>query len=270
MSLLDNFKPPCLALRRNAKPHQKSSRYRRIFLISFCLCIAFGAWWLLASHKGKSLFLGNEPAGLTRSQRVLGIDVSKHQGKINWRKVAKHRYNGEPIGFAIVKATEGVTKVDKRFDENFQALQRNHIVRGAYHFYLPHKSAQLQALRYISKVRLSKGDLAPILDVEPTDHPNVKDLQESVLTWLNIVESHYGVTPIIYTSPSIKATYLDSPKFDRFRWWVAHYNTSQPRHKGHWDFWQFTELGKVDGIKGNYVDLNYFNGNLERLQTLTL
>lgn len=107
MSLLDNFKPPCLALRRNAKPHQKSSRYRRIFLISFCLCIAFGAWWLLASHKGKSLFLGNEPAGLTRSQRVLGIDVSKHQGKINWRKVAKHRHNGEPIGFAIVKATEG-------------------------------------------------------------------------------------------------------------------------------------------------------------------
>ena len=143
-------------------------------------------------------------------------------------------------------------------------------MRGAYHFYLPHKSARLQALRYISKVRLSKGDLAPILDVEPTDHPNVKDLQESVLTWLNIVESHYGVTPIIYTSPSIKATYLDSPKFDRFRWWVAHYNTSQPLHKGHWDFWQFTELGKVVGIKGNYVDLNYFNGNLERLQTLTL
>jgi len=171
-------------------------------------------------------------------------DVSKHQGKINWRKVAKHRHNGEPIRFAIVKATEGVTKVDKRFDENFQALQRNHIVRGAYHFYLPHKSARLQALRYISKVRLSKGDLAPILDVEPTDHPNVKDLQESVLTWLNIVESHYGVTPIIYASPSIKATYRD--------------------------FWQFTELGKVDGIKGNYVDLNYFNGNLERLQTLTL
>ena len=131
MSLLDNFKLPCSPLRRNAKPHQKPSRCRRIFLISFCFCIAFGAWWLIAGHKGKSLFLGNEPAGLARSQRVLGIDVSKYQGKISWRKVAKHRHNGEPIRFAIVKATEGVTKVDKRFDENFQALQRNHIVRGA-------------------------------------------------------------------------------------------------------------------------------------------
>ena len=61
---------------------------------------------------------------------VVGIDVSSHQGKINWKEVYSSKIN-----FAFIKATEGETFVDKRFKYNFSNAKKNNIIVGAYHFF---------------------------------------------------------------------------------------------------------------------------------------
>jgi len=77
------------------------------------------------------------------------------------------------------------------------------------------------------------------------------------------------VKPILYTGYSFKQKYLSSPEFDEYPYWIAHYYVSELEYKGPWRFWQYTDVGRVDGIRGN-VDCNIFNGTLQELHALTI
>ena len=83
------------------------------------------------------------------------------------------------------------------------------------------------------------------------------------------VEKEYGVKPIIYTGYKFKLHYLNTPAFDEYPYWIAHYYVENLEYKGKWNFWQHTDCGKVTGIKGN-VDCNIFNGSFEDLMKLTI
>ena len=63
--------------------------------------------------------------------------------------------------------------------------------------------------------------------------------------------------------------YLNTPVFDEYPYWIAHYYVEKLAYKGEWSFWQHTDCGKVRGIKGN-VDCNIFNGSMEELMELTI
>ena len=67
----------------------------------------------------------------------------------------------------------------------------------------------------------------------------------------------------------IQKNYLNTPEFDRYPFWIAHYKVKKLRYKGAWDFWQHTEEGCIDGITG-MVDFNVYNGSLDDLQKLTI
>lgn len=201
--------------------------------------------------------------------QVHGLDVSHHQGRIDWEKLSLAAYQDYPINFVFMKATEGTDFVDKTFHENFASARECGLVRGAYHFFRPDVSAELQAESFISQVRLEPGDLPPVLDVEVLGKGGRKELQQGARIWLTRVEQHYGVKPIIYASSSFRKDYLDDSFFDAYPYWIAHYYVSSLTYKGAWKFWQHTDMGKLEGVDGE-VDLDIFNGNLEELMQMTL
>ena len=201
--------------------------------------------------------------------KVRGIDVSHYQGEIDWDKLRNASLQGSPVSFVFIKATEGVDILDENFNQNFHYARRNDIIRGAYHFFSTKSSAEKQARFFCKMVQLEENDLPPVLDVESIGSYSQKDLQKEVLAWLRIVEKHYGVTPILYTSYKFKNKFLSSPEFDRFPYWIAHYYVRELQYKGEWTFWQHTDAGKVDGVKG-FVDVNMFNGTYEELMSLTI
>ena len=196
--------------------------------------------------------------------KVHGIDVSHHQGEIDWRAVKSTEKQEHPISFVFMKATEGGDYKDRRFDENFRRAGEVGLVRGAYHFYNPNTDPIRQADFFISQVRLKRGDLAPVLDIERKPR-NKAQLQADLKKFLDRLELHYGVKPIIYTSYKYKTRYLDVPEFDAYPFWIAHYYVNMLSYSGAWHFWQHTDYGIVPGIEGN-VDLNVFNGSMEELK----
>ena len=207
---------------------------------------------------------GVEPDGF----EVRGIDISHYQERIDWSRVRNAQIKGQPLRFVIIKATEGVSIIDENFIDNFYQARQNDLVRGAYHFYAPDVDAARQARFYIKQVHLEAGDLPPVLDVEKAGNLSAQQLRKAVHTWLDIVEKHYGIKPIIYTGYSFKLKYLNDGTFDAYPYWIAHYYVEQLQYKGQWAFWQYTDVGRIDGITGR-VDCNIFNGELPQLQALT-
>ena len=164
------------------------------------------------------------------------------------------------IGFAFIKATEGINDEDCRFDENWKNAKKAALPRGAYHFFNAGKSGKAQAENFIETVRLSKGDLPPVLDVEHVNGASKEMLQQRVSDWLKMVETYYQVKPIIYTGADFYTNFL-SGKFDDYPLWIAHYLAQEkPRIRRNWTFWQYNETGHVNGIDAN-VDFNVFNGD---------
>ncbi len=200
---------------------------------------------------------------------VHGIDVSHYQEIIDWELLRNASLDSSPVSFVFIKATEGESLMDENFNYNFYEAKQNSIIRGAYHFFLPHISAREQALFYLKQVHLEPGDLPPVLDVEKAGNLTVPQLQKAVKTWLDIVEQKYGVKPIIYTGYKFKMKYLNTPTFNEYPYWIAHYYVEELGYKGNWSFWQHTDCGKVNGIKGG-VDCNIFNGSMEELMNLTI
>ena len=72
----------------------------------------------------------NYPAGY----EIHGIDISHYQGKIDWDKLRDSNIEGYPLRFVMIKSTEGSSRTDNRFKENFRQAREHGLIRGAYHF----------------------------------------------------------------------------------------------------------------------------------------
>lgn len=202
---------------------------------------------------------------------IHGIDISHHQGTIDWDELKdKGVIDKLPIRFIMIKATEGATQIDRNFKDNFYQSREHGFTRGAYHFYSVHSSAKDQAQFFIKTVKLENGDLPPVLDVEHKPKNQTDEaFKNSILEWLNIVERHYGVKPIIYTYYKFKTRYLNDPVFDDYPYWIAHYYVDRVEYDGAWKFWQHTDAGRLPGIKGT-VDFDIYNGSFYDLRKLTI
>ena len=201
---------------------------------------------------------------------IHGIDISHYQGDINWSKLRHSIIEGCPLRFVIIKSTEGASRVDEKFKDNFFQAREHGFIRGAYHFWSNKSKAREQAYFFLEHAKLEDGDLPPVLDIE--HYPNdvkLEDFQRDVLTWLHIVEDRYHVKPIIYTYFKFKEKYLSAPVFDDYPYWIAHYYVDKVEYKGQWKFWQHTDAGKLPGIHG-YVDLDIYNGSYYDLKKLTI
>nr|WP_256367777.1 glycoside hydrolase family 25 protein [Mucilaginibacter sp. SG564] len=197
------------------------------------------------------------PAGFT----VHGIDVSSYQGKINWQKVKAMNDDDVHITFAFIKATEGVLSVDPYFQRNWREAPKAGIICGAYHYFLPQKSGVWQARFFLQTVKIEKGDLPMVVDVEQLYRTPPAKMREQLMSFVNHVENKTGVKPIIYTNISFYQDYLQG-YFDDYTLWIAHYyqpvlNISK---KTNWQFWQHSDKARINGINEK-VDFNIFRGD---------
>ncbi len=205
---------------------------------------------------------------IPQKYKIHGIDVSSYQSQINWKEVQKMNVDSIHISFAFIKATEGECKIDRYFSMNWVNAKKCKLIRGAYHFYRPQVSSKVQAENFISNVKLKKGDLPPVLDIETLAcgyHPD--NTVRGIKNWLRIIEKNYHTKPIIYTNIDFYNNYLADQGFEDYPLWIAHYYEEKVRLRQSWYFWQHNDRGKVNGISG-CVDFNVFNGDMEDLKGL--
>lgn len=196
------------------------------------------------------------------STQVEGVDISHHNSTIDWETVSAQKENFKRIHFCFMKATEGGDFVDKRFKENWQNAKRVGISKGAYHFYRPNTSPEIQVRNFIQNVQLEPGDFAPVLDFEIQGGKRFrKNLTVNVKKWLVEIEKHYGVKPIIYTNLFIYNTYIKG-QLDEYPLWVSQYETDKLTgfDEAKVLFWQHSQTGKTHGINGD-VDFNVYLGS---------
>ncbi|MDF2156795.1 glycoside hydrolase family 25 protein [Algoriphagus sp. CAU 1675] len=190
---------------------------------------------------------------------ILGVDISQYQGKIDFKKLSLQIKN-HPIQFLVFRATMGDDGLDRRFKENWEASKNLPVVRGVYHYYRPNENSTRQAENFIQTVKLESGDLIPVLDIEK--HSTIQSrerLRQGIKNWLNLVEAHYAVKPMIYTGDRFFWEVLHNQGFDEYPIWVANYNRVLEPETKNWVIWQFSEKGSIEGI-GERIDLNILRG----------
>ncbi|WP_162342136.1 glycoside hydrolase family 25 protein [Cyclobacterium salsum] len=198
-----------------------------------------------------------------------GIDVSHWQNVIDWEMV-KNDSLPHPVSFVLIKATQGAREIDPFFNTNWSSAEKEGILKGAYHFYQYKDPPLEQAAHYISQVNLSPEDILPIVDVEldctACSRPEISDnlLIQNLKTYLEAIESHYKVKPIIYTYEAFYQTHLKG-HFDNYPYWLARFSSKPPTEfKVEPDsvslpeitMWQFTDAGKIKGIPGK-TDMSF-------------
>lgn len=182
---------------------------------------------------------------------VYGIDVSNHQGSIDWRAVA-----GDDIRFAYVKATEGGDFVDQRFRRNWDGAGDAGLGRGAYHFFTLCRSGADQARNFLRVAPLEDAELPPALDLELggncSARPTAKKVNAEVDAFVELVEAETGRDVVLYVLGNWEELYpMGDDKADRARWT----RRLVLRPSGAWNIWQFSGVAHVDGVRGG-VDLN--------------
>lgn len=246
-----------------AKQQKKKDKWvNRVLLLVAVILLGLG-WYVSRLWKEQNASFVHYAAfgiDIPGGYNIHGIDVSKHQDIISWPTVGKMQVENIKIGFAFIKATEGLGNVDKQFRRNWKEVGKAGIPRGAYHFFLATKSGKAQALNFINTVQLQPGDLPPVLDIEQLYGAKPEAMRKEVKAWMQAVEAAYGVKPIIYSYVDFYEKYLGDD-FKAYPLWIAHYlQQEKPRIGRDWIFWQFSEQGNVDGITSK-VDFNVFNGD---------
>jgi len=209
--------------------------------------------------------------------KTIGIDVSHHQGTINWELLSKMRDSStadsgkvKKIEFAFIKATQGNHFTDKQFNRNWSEAKEYGITRGAYLYFEPDVNGVAQARLFRRKVDLSRGDLPPVVDVEEINAVDPVIFRKNVSDCLNELQGIYKVKPIIYSGANFYNTHLNG-YFDDYPFWVAHYkSTGSPKVEREWSFWQHSDKGRVDGIEGEQVDFNVLNSNILTASDLSI
>jgi lysozyme len=201
---------------------------------------------------------------------IHGIDVSRHNDRIDWKRVRQMEAEGVRLQFVFVKATEGATLADKNFTKNWREAKKSSLRRGAYHFYHPTRDPIKQAKNFIRIVELSEGDFAPVVDFEVTNGQSMRTIIGGLRLWLETVEEHYHVRPIIYTNKNLYRRYIDG-NLDQYPLWIADYSTE---HLRDYDpdklyLWQHSQTGWVQGIRGR-VDFNVFVMDERKMKDICL
>jgi lysozyme len=199
------------------------------------------------------------------SRYVQGVDVSWHQGAIDWRALA-----ADDVAFAYIKATEGADHVDERFAFNWAEADAAGLRRGAYHFFTLCQSGARQAANFIAVVPRAAGALPAALDMEHKGPcrrgPTMTDVVGEARVFLDMVQAHYGARPLIYTTREFHDLYLRDVTDERF--WIRSIAATPNFRERDWMIWQHHNRGHKAGVSGP-IDLNAFRGDDAELARLT-
>ena len=210
---------------------------------------------------GNMKYTFREDGSLIETKETYGIDVSKWQGKIDWKAVA-----GAGIEFAIIRvgyrgSATGVLVEDPYFKDNISGATKAGLKVGVYFF--TQAVTEAEAVEEASMaMELVKGYhlTYPIfIDTEGAggdgraDSLNRSQRTKVVQAFCKTVQNG-GYKPGVYASTSWYKNKLYAEQLSAYFIWVAQYN-SECTYTGKYDMWQYTSSGKVSGISGN-VDMN--------------
>lgn len=191
---------------------------------------------------------------------IKGIDVSHHQGKIDYNEMIK---NHPEIAFVIAKATEGRTFVDSQFDRNMAWCREKNLLRGAYHYVRGDVDPISQATHFCEIVSSHDDpDILLALDVEDKTLTCKRPLEVVIIveTIAAEVYSRMHTYPLIYVSRAFMRPDMFSKLGELCGGWIAAWGEKCPRRKDlNTSIWQYTDKGRVQGIGGKQgcnVDLD--------------
>lgn len=192
-----------------------------------------------------------------------GIDVSRWQGAIDWKKVA-----AAGIQFAIIRCVDGDLRVDASFEYNYREAKENGLAVGVYKYSYATTvdEAEAEAKKVVDVLRGKQLEAKVWLDLEDKCQQNLdKDLfYEIVKKFLGIV-SEAGYQVGIYCNQYwYKSILTDEIKSLTDNYWIAKWSTVKP-NLGE-IAWQYTSTGSVDGIRGN-VDLDYYYAEFDSVDS---
>lgn len=242
-----------MAKRRKSTKRKKSSTSKWFFLLVIPIgFIGFFAFWYKSATQVQTASHFKEI--VPKGYNSIGIDVSHHQGEIDWDLLFKVKGFDTIIDFVYCKATEGEDHVDTQWARNREYLNKLGVLNGAYHFFNPKGKPKPQALHFLSHWKVRSIDLPPVIDVEVEGFSD-EDLRAKVKLWCDEVTAKSGVKPIIYTSLHFYETKFRG-KLTGYNYWIAAYSR-EPQFMSDTDVvhWQFSETGRIPGISEN-VDLN--------------
>ncbi len=193
---------------------------------------------------------------------VYGVDVSHYQGEISWSDI-----EAQNVSFAFIKATEGSGYIDEYSSQNLAQASETDIKISAYHFFSFDSPGETQAENYMSVVEPEAIDMPPVVDIEyygdkQHNKPTAKECEKILRPLLEILEEHYGVKPIIYTTLPVYNRYIRE-NFSDYPLWIRNV-FCEPQFID-WKFWQYSDKGELYGFVGEekYIDLNVYNGSEE-------
>lgn len=226
-------------------------KFKIIFLTTCAILVLFmscGMTFLVAAHV----------SNMDGRKHVIGIDVSRHQKNIDWSKVKE--WQGKPIEFVYMKATEGATYQDPMYKHNIKHARANGLRVGSYHYFRTSSSPDDQFKNMSRNVKKNEQDLIPVIDIEECRDWDKDTFHRNLQSFLDKVEKHYGVKPMIYCVNSFYNKHL--LRYSGYKLMVGRYSTKSPLMiKGDWTVWQFSESGRVNGIPKS-VDINTLSKNL--------
>ncbi|HYT78062.1 MAG TPA: GH25 family lysozyme [Actinomycetota bacterium] len=222
---------------------------RRRWLVPVAVVMAAAA---AATAWGWLVWLPNYRPELHERERY-GIDVSHHQGRIEWDRVAH-----DGIAFAYIKATEGGDLVDSRFSENWTNAKEAGLVRGAYHFFTLCTPGGQQARNFLRVVPDDPQALAPAVDLELAANcrarPDKVAVERELRAFLALVDRATGHAAVLYVGDDFEARYRVRTQFGRSLWRRRFLRRPVVDD---WAIWQVGGFAAVDGVRGR-VDLDVF------------
>lgn len=194
--------------------------------------------------------------GISKSSEQLmrGIDVSVHNGRIDWQKV-----KNAGIQFAILRAGYGreLSQKDARFEENYKNAKAVNMPIGAYwySYAMTPEEARLEADVFLSVIKNKQFEMPVYFDLEEKKQFDLGKEKVSAImrAFLEKVEKA-GYFVGLYGSASSLTTHTADDIKSRYTIWLAHW-TEQTNYSGAYGIWQYSDKGKIDGISGN-VDLD--------------
>lgn len=187
-----------------------------------------------------------------------GIDVSHYQGSIDWREVAEQGN----VGYVYIKATEGASLVDDKYEYNVSEARKYGLKVGSYHFFRGNVSVEEQVANMVSMVKKHNQDLVPIVDVEHTNGVSSEVFISRLHQFMEAVGKHYGVKPMLYTFVNFYNRHLQGRGFDDYTLMIAFYRDDQPllNDERPYAIWQYTAHGSMPGIRGNVDRSRFMDG----------
>ncbi len=216
------------------------------------------------------------------SERIYGIDISRYQHEkgrrrfsINWNDLRitdlgrriKNNIVGEvnyPVRFVYIKSTQGTTIRNRYYASDYMAARKKGIPVGSYHFFSTVRNGREQANYFLNHTLFKRGDLPPVLDIEPTDKQIQKMggtsvLMKEIRQCIAFIERRLHVRPILYVNQRFVTHHLtEAPDLmENYLVWIARYGEYKPGL--HLVMWQLSSDSRVKGIQTD-VDVNVFNG----------